>query len=84
MLESDEEIKKIVDNTLAEAINLIELQELLIMCLEILKKFEEVENYENYLVLKRTKVLVSAYVGNMKLSVEEMHQRLTRLSKIVS
>jgi len=84
MLESDEEIKKIVDNTLAEAINLIELQELLIMCLEILKEFEEVENYKNYLILKRTKVLVSAYVGNMKFSVEEMHQRLTRLSKIVS
>jgi len=78
--------EKEVQKILVYADGLIELQELLVLCLEILKSFEgyqEVENYENYLVFKRAKVLIKTYASSALAQLEDMYSRLTRLKKLV-
>ncbi len=79
-------LEKEVQKILSYADGLIELQELLVLCLEILKSFEdcqEVENYENYLVFKRAKVLIKTYASSASVQLEDMYSRLTRLKKLV-
>jgi hypothetical protein len=78
-------LEKEVQKILAYADGLIELQELLALCLETLKSFEdcqEVENYENYLVFKRAKVLIKTYASSASAQLEDMYSRLTRLKKV--
>jgi hypothetical protein len=77
--------EKEVQKILAYADGLMELQELLALCLETLKSFEdcqEVENYENYLVFKRAKVLIKTYASSASTQLEDMYSRLTRLKKV--
>ncbi len=79
-------LEKEVQKILAHADGLIELQELLALCLEIFKSFEdcqEAENYENYLVFKRAKVLIKTYASGASTQLEDMYSRLTRLKKLV-
>jgi hypothetical protein len=79
-------LEKEVQKILAHADGLIELQELLALCLEIFKSFEdcqEAENYENYLVFKRAKVLIKTYASSASTQLEDMYSRLTRLKKLV-
>jgi hypothetical protein len=79
-------LEKEVQKILAHADGLIELQELLVLCLETLKSFEdcqEAENYENYLVFKRVKVLIKTYASSASAQLEDMYSRLTRLKKLV-
>jgi hypothetical protein len=78
--------EKEVQKILVHADGLIELQELLALCLETLKSFEdcrEAENYENYLVFKRAKVLIKTYASSASAQLEDMYSRLTRLKKLV-
>jgi hypothetical protein len=78
--------EKEVQKILVHADGLIELQELLALCLETLKTFEdcqEVESYENYLVFKRAKVLIKTYASSASGQLEDMYSRLTRLKKLV-
>jgi hypothetical protein len=78
--------EKEVQKILVYADGLIELQELLVLCLEALKSFEdcqEAENYENYLVFKRAKVLIKTYASSASAQLEDMYSRLTRLKKLV-
>jgi hypothetical protein len=78
-------LEKEVQEILVHADGLIELQELLVLCLEILKSFEdcqEVENYENYLVFKRVKVLIKTYASSASAQLEDMYSHLTRLKKV--
>ncbi len=79
-------LQKEVQKILADADALIESQELLALCLETLKAFEdyqEVENYENYLVLKRVKVLIKTYAFSASRQVEDMYSHATKLKKLV-
>ena len=79
-------LEKEVQKILVYADGLIELQELLVLCLETLKSFEgyqEVENYENNLVFKRAKVLIKTYASSASAQLEDMYSRLTRLKKLV-
>ena len=79
-------LEKEVQKILVHADGLIELQELLALCLETLKSFEdcqEAENYENYLVFKRAKVLIKTYASSASAQLEDMYSRLTRLKKLV-
>jgi hypothetical protein len=79
-------LEKEVQKILVYAYGLIELQELLVLCLETLKSFEdcqEAENYENYLVFKRAKVLIKTYASSASAQLEDMYSRLTRLKKLV-
>ena len=79
-------LEKEVQKILVYADGLIELQELLALCLETLKSFEdcqEVENYENYLVFRRAKVLIKTYASSASAQLEDMYSRLTRLKKLV-
>jgi hypothetical protein len=79
-------LEKEVQKILVHADGLIELQELLALCLETLKTFEdcqETENYENYLVFKRAKVLIKTYASTASVQLEDMYSRLTRLKKLV-
>jgi hypothetical protein len=78
-------LEKEVQKILVHADGLIELQELLALCLETLKSFEdchEVENYENYLVFKRAKVLIKTYASSASAQLEDMYSHLTRLKKV--
>jgi hypothetical protein len=78
-------LEKEVQKILVHADGLIELQELLALCLETLKSFEdcqEVENYENYLVFKRAKVLIKTYASSASAQLEDMYSRLTRLKRV--
>jgi hypothetical protein len=78
-------LEKEVQKILVHADGLIELQELLALCLETFKSFEdcqEVENYENYLVFKRAKVLIKTYASSASAQLEDMYSRLTRLKKV--
>ncbi len=89
MVEENEKLtalEKEVQKILVHADGLIELQELLALCLETLKSFEdcqEVENYENYLVFKRAKVLIKTYASSASAQLEDMYSRLSRLKKLV-
>jgi hypothetical protein len=79
-------LEKEVQKILVHADGLIELQELLALCLETLKGFEdcqEAENYENYLVFKRAKILIKTYASSASAQLEDMYSRLTRLKKLV-
>ncbi len=79
-------LEKEVQKILVHADGLIELQELLTLCLEILKSFEhyqEAENYENYLVFKRAKVLIKTYTSSASAQLEDMYSHLSRLKKLV-
>ncbi len=79
-------LEKEVQKILVHADGLIELQELLALCLEILKSFEdcqEAENYENYLAFRRAKVLIKTYASSASAQLEDMYSRLTRLKKLV-
>jgi hypothetical protein len=79
-------LEKEVQKILVYADGLIELQELLVLCLEILKSFEdsqEVENYENYLVFKRAKVLIKTYASSASAQLDDMYSHLSRLKKLV-
>ena len=79
-------LEKEVQKILAYANGLIELQELLVLCLEVLKSFEdsqEVENYENYLVFKRAKVLIKTYASSASAQLDDMYSHLSRLKKLV-
>jgi hypothetical protein len=79
-------LEKEVQKILVYADGLIELQELLALSLETLKGFEdcqEVENYENYLVFRRAKVLIKTYASSASAQLEDMYSRLTRLKKLV-
>jgi hypothetical protein len=79
-------LEKEVQKILVYADGLIELQELLALCLETLKSFEdcqEAETYENYLVFKRAKVLIKTYASSASAQLEDMYSRLTRLKKLV-
>jgi SPX domain protein involved in polyphosphate accumulation len=79
-------IEKQVQKVIADTDSLIELQELLTLCLENLKSFEdfhELENYENYLVLKRAKVLVKTYALGASRQLEDMYAHLLNLKKLV-
>ncbi len=88
MVEENEKLtalEKEVQKILVHADGLIELQELLALCLETLKSFEdcqEVENYENYLVFKRAKVLIKTYASSASAQLEDMYSRLTRLKRV--
>jgi hypothetical protein len=79
-------LEKEVQKILVHADGLIELQELLVLCLEVLKSFEdsqEVENYENYLVFKRAKVLIKIYVSSASAQLDDVYSHLSRLKKLV-
>jgi hypothetical protein len=79
-------LEKEVQKILVYADGLIELQELLALCLETLKSFEdcqEAENYENYLVFRRVKVLIKTYASSTSAQLDDMYSRLTRLKKLV-
>jgi hypothetical protein len=79
-------LEKEVQKILVYADGLIELQELLALCLETLKSFEdcqEAENYENYLVFRRAKVLIKTYASSTSAQLDDMYSRLTRLKKLV-
>jgi hypothetical protein len=79
-------VEKQVQKIIADTDGLIELQELLALCLESLKSFEdchELENYENYLVLKRVKVLVKTYALSTSRQLEDMYAHLLNLKKFV-
>jgi hypothetical protein len=79
-------LEKEVQKILVHADGLIELQELLALCLETLKTFEdcqEAENYENYLVFKRARVLIKTYASSASTQLEDMYSHLTRLKKLV-
>jgi hypothetical protein len=79
-------LEKEVQKILVYADGLIELQELLALSLETLKSFEdcqEAENYQNYLVFKRAKVLIKTYASSASTQLEDMYSRLTRLKKLV-
>ena len=89
MIQENEKVvalEKEVQKILVYADGLIELQELLALSLETLKGFEdcqEVENYENYLVFRRAKVLIKTYASSASAQLEDMYSRLTRLKKLV-